>query len=57
MADFGEKQNAKLAQKYQVKTKTYDYPQYRLFLRSKGLEAPFGAYYFCEVNAKPLLSN
>jgi len=41
VADFGEKQNAKLAQKYQVKTKTYDYPQYRLFLRSKGLEAPF----------------
>ena len=42
VADFGEKQNAKLAQKYHVKTKTYDYPQYRLFLREKGLDNAIG---------------
>ena len=44
VADFGEKQNAKLAQRYNVKTKTYDYPQYRLFLREKGLDHAIGRY-------------
>ena len=44
IADFGEKQNAKLAQRFKVKTKTYDYPQYRLFLREKGLDNAIGRF-------------
>jgi len=39
IADFGEKQNEKLAMSFNVKTKMYDYPQYRLFLKGKGLDA------------------
>merc|ERR1712126_647220 len=35
---FRRETNAKLAQRFKVKTKTYDYPQYRLFLREKGLD-------------------